>query len=69
MLDLSMDKMPKISFKAAKANPEVIGDADEFRARVQYFRFKQGQPVYEFNKGGSREKGSFIEAQIQESNR
>jgi len=39
MVSLSMDKMPKISFKAAKANPEVQGDVDEFRNRVDYFRF------------------------------
>ena len=61
MVDISMDRMPKIASTVKMANPDLTGDVDDFRARVQYFRFKQGQPCYEFDKTGNRDKGSFID--------
>ena len=61
MHDLSMDKTPKISFKAKVANPEGSDDVDEFKKRFEFARFQKCNANYELKKMPSREKGSFIE--------
>ena len=41
-VDISRDLIPKISFKPAKTNPEVVDDLEEFKKRLEYFRYQQG---------------------------